>query len=143
MKSYHTYTVDWDKAAQVLASVPQVIAAWGFGSAQSGRMRADSDLDLGVLFVAQPTLDTLADLRASLQQALQFDQIDLVVLNNATPVVRFEAVCGRLIFCRNAAQRAAFVSLTAREYEESMAMVQRALAARTSHGALSTYSVGT
>src|SRR5262245_22399910 len=111
MKSYHTYTADWDKAAQVFASVQQVIAAWGFGSAHSGRMRADSDLDFGVLFVAQPTLDTLADLRASLQQALQFDLIDLVVLNNATPVVRFEAVCGRLIFCRNAGQRAAFVSL--------------------------------
>ena len=126
--------IDWDKAAHVFALIPQVIAAWGFGSAHSGRMHAASDLDMGVLFAAHPTLDTLADLRVALQQALQFDKIDLVVLNNASPVVRFEAVCGRLIFCRNAGQRAAFVSLTAREYEESMAMIQRALAARAMHG---------
>ena len=124
------YNVDWDNATCVLASVPQVIAAWGFGSAHSGRMHAASDLDIGVLFAVPPTLDMLADLRSALQQALQFDRIDLVVLNNASPIVRFEAVCGHLLFCRNAGQRAAFVSLTAREYEESMAMVQRALAGR-------------
>lgn len=122
--------VDWDKATPVFASTPQVIAAWGFGSAQAGHRRPGSDLDLGVLFAASPTLDALADLRADLQQALQCEDIDLVVLNDATPVMRFEAVCGRLLFCRDAGQRAAFVSLTAREYEESMAMVQRALAVR-------------
>jgi hypothetical protein len=61
---------------------------------------------------------------------VQLDNIDLVVLNAAAPILRFEAVSGRLLFCRDATQRAAFVSLTAREYEESMAMVQRALAER-------------
>jgi hypothetical protein len=83
---------------------------------------------IGVLFGVPPTLDELADLRADLQEAVQFDNIDLVVLNAAAPILRFEAVSGRLLFCRNASRRAAFVSLTAREYEESMAMVQRALA---------------
>jgi hypothetical protein len=61
---------------------------------------------------------------------VQLDNIDLVVLNAAAPILRFEAVSGRLLFCRNATQRAAFVALTAREYEESMAMVQCALADR-------------
>src|SRR5215471_4119836 len=123
--------VDWDKARTVFAPVPQIISAWGFGSAQAGVMRPGSDLDIGVLFAAPPALDRLADLRADLQQALQCEAVDLVVLNHASPVLRFEAVCGRLIFCRDAGQRAAFVSLTAREYEESMAMVRRALAVRS------------
>ncbi|HEY7495517.1 MAG TPA: nucleotidyltransferase domain-containing protein [Candidatus Tectomicrobia bacterium] len=122
--------VNLDKVASVLASMPGVLAAWVFGSAQEGHIHAGGDLDVGVLFVAPPTLDELADLRADLQRAVQFDNIDLVVLNAASPILRFEAVSGRLLFCRDAARRAAFVSLTAREYEESMAMVQRALAER-------------
>jgi predicted nucleotidyltransferase len=122
--------VNLDKAARVLACMPKVLAAWVFGSAQEGRIHAGSDLDIGVLFVTTPALDELADLRADVQEAVQFDNIDLVVLNAASPILRFEAVSGRLLFCRDAARRVAFVSLTAREYEESMAMVQRALAER-------------
>jgi hypothetical protein len=60
--------------------------------------------------------------------------LDEVLLALRSLVLRFEAVCGRLLFCRNAGQRAAFVSLTARAYEDSMAMVQRALAARSTDG---------
>lgn len=125
------YKVDWDKIKRVLAAEPLVIAAWGFGSSQNGTVRPGSDLDIGILWAELPTFARLADLRADLQAALQFDDIDLISLNQASPVVRFEAVCGRLIFCRNTEQRVAFVSLTAREYEDCMAMVQRAMAART------------
>jgi len=124
------YKVDWDNISRVLAAVPQVMAAWGFGSAQHGIVQPGSDLDIGILWSELPTLEKLADLRSDLQAALQFDDIDLVLLNQASPVVRFEAVCGRLIFCRCTTQRVAFVSLTAREYEDSMAMIQRALDAR-------------
>ena len=130
MKFWPMCNVNLDQVAYVLACMPKVFAAWVFGSAQEGHIHAGSDLDIGVLFVAPPTLDELADLRADLQDAVQFDNIDLVVLNAASPILRFEAVSGRLLFCRDAARRAAFVSLTAREYEESMAMVQRALAER-------------
>ncbi len=130
MKFWPMCNVNLDKVAHVLACMPKVLAAWVFGSAQEGHIHAGSDLDIGVLFGAPPALDELADLRADLQEAVQFDNIDLVVLNAASPILRFEAVSGRLLFCRDAARRAAFVSLTAREYEESMAMVQRALAER-------------
>jgi predicted nucleotidyltransferase len=129
MKSWPMYRVDWDNISRVLAAVPQVMAAWGFGSGQNGIILPGSDLDIGILWSELPTLERLA-LRSDLQAALQFDDIDLVSLNQMSPVVRFEAVCGRLIFSRCTTQRVAFVSLTAREYEDSMAMVQRALAAR-------------
>jgi predicted nucleotidyltransferase len=130
MKFWSMCNVNSDNAAPVLASRPNVLAAWVFGSAQEGHVRAGSDLDIGVLFAVPPSLDALADLRADLQEAWQFDNVDLVVLNHASPILRFEAVSGRLLFCRDAGRRAAFVSLTAREYEESIAMVQRALAVR-------------
>ena len=52
------------------------------------------------------------------------------VIAQGSPILRFEAASGRLLCCRDAGRRATFVSLTAREYEESIAMVQRALAVR-------------
>jgi hypothetical protein len=65
-----------------------------------------------------------------LQSALNIEEIDLVVLNKANPILRFEAISGRSLFCRDLSRRAEFASLTAREYEDSMAMVERALAER-------------
>jgi hypothetical protein len=76
----------------------------------------------------RPDLSELTDLRASLQDALQFDEIDLVVLNNASPITRFEAVSGQLLYGRDRSQTAGFVSLTAREYEDTIAFARRGLA---------------
>ncbi len=75
--------------------------------------------------------EELTDLLGDLQDAFHFENIDLVPLtNDSSPILRFEAVSGRLLFCRDAAKRAEFVSLAAREYEEAMAMIQRALKER-------------
>jgi predicted nucleotidyltransferase len=120
-------SVDWSGTEQTWEAFPDVIAAWAFGSAQAGQVGESSDLDIGVLFALTPSLDKLADLRRKLQQALQVDDIDLVVLNEASPILRFEVTCGRLLFCRDIARLAEFVSLTAREYEDEMAFLQRAV----------------
>lgn len=112
---------------RVLAAAPAIVAAWLFGSAQSGELRPGGDLDIAVLFETPPTLDMLAGLRSDLQQATQIDAIDLVALNNASPVLRFEAVSGQDIYCRDMSKRATFVSLLACEYEDEMAQLQRAL----------------
>lgn len=124
------YRIDWEALEQALADRTNVIAAWVFGSGKEGQVGPQSDLDIGVFFAQQPSLDDLAHLRATLQQALQFDDIDLVTLNNASPITRFEAVSGRLVHCQNPEEMAGFVSLTAREYEDSMALLHRGLAWR-------------
>lgn len=116
-----------ERARAVFEANRQVIAAWVFGSAQHGTIRPGGDLDVAVLFAAPPDLDTLADLRSALQRALAFDAIDLVPLNGANPYLRFEGVSGRPMYCRDPERRAAFVSLTAREYEDEWAFFQRAL----------------
>lgn len=114
----------------VFVSYPHVVAAWLFGSASKGRMRADSDIDVGVLFARQPTLDEWLDLHADLQDAFGLEDIDLVVLNRASPILRFEAISGQALYSRKREERTTFISLTARHYEESMALIARGYAAR-------------
>ena len=91
-------TPDLEGAVRILARNGNVLAAWVFGSARDGEIRAGSDLDLGVLFFRAPGLDELAELRSDLQRALGVEEIDLVPLNGAGPVLRFEAVSGRSLF---------------------------------------------
>ena len=106
------------------------MAAWLFGSGRGGHVRADGDLDLGLLFAGAPSLEVLLELRARLQVALGLEAIDLVPLNGAPAVLRFEALCGQRVRCRNASAVAEFASLAAREYEDEMGQLQAALARR-------------
>jgi len=119
--------IDWASLRAIFESHPNVIAAWCFGSAQNGLVGEKSDVDIAVLFRETPSLDDLVGLQADLQKELQFDQVDLVVLNDASPITRFEAVSGRPVFCRDLSARAEFVSLTAREYEDAIAFIQKGL----------------
>jgi predicted nucleotidyltransferase len=119
--------IDWENAAHVWRETPEVIAAWAFGSAQNGSVGPGSDIDVAVWFESPPSLEAQIALLAQLQEALGFEEIDLVVLNDANPILRFEAISGRSLFCRDRARRAEFASLTAREYEDEMALWRRAL----------------
>ncbi|MBI3959113.1 MAG: nucleotidyltransferase domain-containing protein, partial [Chloroflexi bacterium] len=96
----------------LFAAHPQVIAAWLFGSAHTGRMRADSDIDIGVFFAVPPTLDEWLSLHADLQDAFAFEDIDLVILNGKSPILRFEAISGQRLYCRSREELATFASLT-------------------------------
>jgi predicted nucleotidyltransferase len=93
-------------------------------------MRPDSDIDVGVLFDASPTLDAWLSLHADLQDAFGAENIDLVILNGKSPILCFEAISGQRVYCRNAEELATFASLTARQYEDSMALLARGYAAR-------------
>lgn len=106
-----------------------IVGAWLFGSAQDGEARDGGDVDIGVLFDEKPGLDALAVCRARLQKILQFDAVDLVILNGASPILRFEALCGKLVYCADEDRYAEFASLTAREYEDEMAMCGKWVAA--------------
>lgn len=117
--------VDWTTAAATLARHPKIVAAWAFGSARAGELRRGGDVDVAVLFAQPPTLDERADLRADLQEALGVDEIDLVTLNGASPVLRFEAVSGVRLLCRDDEACASFVSLAAREHEDEAALADR------------------
>ena len=119
--------LDLNAAEMAIVMDENVIAAWVFGSAQGGEVEDESDLDIALLCHSAPTLDNLAELRSHIQKALGFEDIDIVVINNSSPILRFEALEGRRLFSRNPAQVAAFQSLTAREYEDEMALSRRHL----------------
>lgn len=104
-----------------------VVAAWAFGSARDGEAPPGGDLDLGILFAEKPSVDERLELCGALQKALDFENIDLVTLNDASSILAFEAVSGRLLFSRDEGRRAEFVSLTARQYEDDMALAHRHL----------------
>jgi predicted nucleotidyltransferase len=122
-------TIDWRAISQCMSLNRNVVAAWVFGSAQEGIVRIGGDIDIGVLFDRKPSLDELIDLRICLQNALAYDDIDLVVLNDTSPILRFEAVSGRPVYVTDRICRAAFVSSAAREYEDEMAQWRMALVA--------------
>ncbi len=119
--------IDWDSLQPIWEATPEVIAAWAFGSARDGEVRDGSDVDIGLLMAQPPTFDEQLDLLGRLQAALGLDEVDLVVLNEAHAILRFEAVSGRRLFVRDLPAMAEFVSLTAREYEDDMALIERGL----------------
>ena len=122
--------IDWKDLQNVWETTPDIVAVWAFGSAQEGELRPGSDVDIGVLMARPPSFDDQLDLLGRLQDALRLDEVDLVVLNDASAVLRFEAVSGRRLFCRDLPALAEFQSLTAREYEDEMAQYEQAMRLR-------------
>jgi predicted nucleotidyltransferase len=87
-------------------SLPEVQAAFLFGSQASGRARADSDVDVAILLdAASARLDARARLRRaieSLAARIAADRLDVVFLNDAPPALAFQVLkSGRLAFERD------------------------------------------
>ncbi len=98
-----------------------------FGSAVNGVLPADhSDIDIAVYFNRSRDLDLLSGIIGLCQAALDFENIDLLVLNGAGPLPAFEALKGKLLFCRNMDAYSAFFSLTCRLYEDEMMRIHKA-----------------
>lgn len=99
---------------------PSVAAAILFGSAATGRMRPDSDLDLAVLFDEGHVPDPFEvfDLRETVEKIAQRD-VDLVVLNNASPILAFQAAkYGTLLVCNHQRAYHLFLARLISEYAD-------------------------
>ena len=124
--------IDFSVINDIWITQENLITVWVFGSSQNGCLKQNSDLDFGLFYSLQPTIDDLATLRAKLQLALAIEEIDLIVLNKANPILKFEAVSGRMLFCRDVENCSGFVSLCAREYEEAIAFLEYGMSAVSS-----------
>lgn len=82
--------------ARALAPLPEVQAALLFGSRASGRARRDSDVDVAVLLDRQPGVPApraeLRGLLGALTDGLSAERIDLVILNDAPPMLAFQVM---------------------------------------------------
>ncbi len=102
-----------DVARPVLAGEPEVVSAYLFGSAASGRGHRFSDVDIAVLWSDTLTRDEQfrreLDLGARLEEAFN-TRVDLVNLNRAAPFVAFQVLkTGELIFDRDTDTRSLWV----------------------------------
>ncbi len=102
-----------------------VDAAWLFGSQVRGA-RADSDIDLAVLFHNRPDGTKLLDARADLEQ-LVGRPVDVVDLDVASPIIAHQAIkTGRLVADRAPRRRIEFLTRLPDRYEE-LRLVRRTI----------------
>lgn len=104
--------------ARCVSKRREVAAAYLFGSVASGRTRSDSDVDIGILLVrplpASRALSYRLKLFAALGSAPQRPDVDLVLLNEASPLLAHRVLSkGRLVFERSRSARVRFQVLTA------------------------------
>jgi len=111
-------------AAALAAQVPRAAFAFLLGSAKDGCVPRGADLDLAIWYAgtARVTWRLIAHTLAVVERAVPKTVCDLGILNSAGCVYRFEALKGRLLFCRPRCLEtyAAFYAQTCRAYEESM-----------------------
>src|SRR5215831_12068573 len=102
-----------ERIAHLLASKPEILAAYIFGSVARGRARANSDIDVAVLldakFMKQRPLTYRTDLIIEAGSALETFDVDVVVLNEAAPALAHSVITkGKLVFERSRSARVAF-----------------------------------
>jgi len=102
-----------------------------FGSSQDGFLIRDTaDIDIAVHLSERPTPDMLAEIVGLCQGALQYDNIDIVVLNTSDPILAFEALSGRRLACMDEEAYLSFFSRTCRQFEDEMQRIERSLSYR-------------
>ena len=93
---------------RVLEGHAEVRLAYLFGSVARGEDRRSSDLDVGVVFSPIPA-PALLDQLATDPEAATGRRVDLVVLNEAPPLLTHEAIrAGHVIVCRDDDERVDF-----------------------------------
>jgi hypothetical protein len=105
----------------------EVQAAYIFGSVVTGRSRPDSDVDVAVLVSDEVTrgntFEYRLELMADLMTVLKRNDVDLILLNQAPPLLAHRVLKkGRLIFERSASARVAFQVRTVNRYLDTVPM---------------------
>jgi predicted nucleotidyltransferase len=110
-------------ARSLLASAGVEVAIL-FGSAASGKLRPDSDIDIGILSGRDIGFDGELALGADLERVFG-REVDLVRLDAASTLLRFEASRGRCLYEARAGAFADFVARALLEYEDLRPILRR------------------
>jgi len=125
-------SVDLARLGACLAQDSRVVTATVFGSASDGGVQPGSDLDVAVLFAEPLAPEDFLRFYCDLCDRLpEVERVDLIRLNQADPILAFEAISGRFLCKNDPDKTAAFFSRVCREYEDVMGNLahQRRLAA--------------
>ncbi|MGH3978420.1 MAG: type VII toxin-antitoxin system MntA family adenylyltransferase antitoxin [Pseudonocardiaceae bacterium] len=96
------------RLGSVAESDDRVRFVYLYGSMARGEVRSGSDVDLAVLLRPRGTLLDDARLHDQLAAALDRDDVDLLILNDAPLWLQFRVVAGRVVFSRDERERVAF-----------------------------------
>jgi predicted nucleotidyltransferase len=112
-----------ESITKCVAAKPSVLAAYVFGSTATKRTRKDSDIDIAVLLrdgmTAAQRFRYRLKLIVDLGSALKRSDVDVVILNEATPLLAHRVLSkGRLVFERSASARVRFQVRTANQYAD-------------------------
>jgi uncharacterized protein len=79
------------KLADFFRTKPGVLLVLLFGSAASGKMTQDSDIDIGILFEHNPDIYQVNELKSELNSIFK-REIDIAVLNSASPILKMQVL---------------------------------------------------
>jgi predicted nucleotidyltransferase len=95
-----------------------ILLAFIFGSAVSGRLTGQSDVDIAVLFNEKPDISAVLKIKNEAADATG-REIDLVILNDASPVIRMQVLRnGKLIKSADTVIYSNFFVKTMKEYDD-------------------------
>lgn len=95
-----------------------VLLSFLFGSYVSKKMNAFSDIDIGVLFSKYPGIYAINDIKEDLTGLLK-KNIDLVALNEASPIIRMQIIKkGVIVFQRHKNEFSIFYGNTVKQYDD-------------------------
>ncbi|MBN1942449.1 MAG: hypothetical protein JW849_04055 [Phycisphaerae bacterium] len=112
-------------AAALKIACPEARFALLHGSAKDGQIGPDSDIDVALFIEGTASLELYRRAQEAVHAVVAEAEADIGILNHAEPVYRFEALKGRLLFCRDQEAYLSFFTRTCREYEEQIADYQR------------------
>lgn len=114
--------------ARVAASRREIQAAYLFGSTTTDKSRPNSDVDIAVLVnpdALSAVLDYRLELMADFGAALGRSDVDLVVLNHASPLLAHRVLSGGVLaFERSRVARVRFQVRTAAMYADAVPMYE-------------------
>ncbi len=102
------------------AACPEALFAYLMGSSVSGRVAPHSDVDLAFFTGGKVDMDFYNRVFDVCRDFFAGVRVDIGMLNGCEPVYGFEALKGRLLFCRDRETYLRFFSVTSREYEHRM-----------------------
>ena len=122
-------------AAEYLRSHPRVVFAYLFGGLARGEHRPLSDVDIAVYLAGIVTADVKLDILGKLIDILGTDEIDLVILNTAPPLLAMNVLRKKQVMAdNNPAMRHRFESLAFKKYFDFLPVELGMLTKRVANG---------
>lgn len=122
---YLTDILKGEQLSGYFSSLPVVVAAYLFGSQAVGKAGSRSDVDFAILLKSDIDRENYFDLRlqmmADLSRLLRFNNIDLIILNDAPPLLSHQVLKnGVLIYCADKEKQIRFVFKAIRDYLDTI-----------------------